>query len=96
MGVYVLVTVELLGLARRLAGRKEVQLELQQGATLRDVVAALASRFPSFLDQVIVPRTFDVISPYFFYLGGRLAATSLEAAVDAVEPLVLMSLEAGG
>ncbi len=91
-----LVTVELLGLARRLAGDRELALQLQEGATLRDVVAALASRYPQFLDQVIVPRTYDVVSPYFFNIGGRLAATSLEDAVDASEPLVLMSLEAGG
>lgn len=38
------VAVELSGLARRLSGEKEVAVELSNGATLRDVVVALAER----------------------------------------------------
>jgi len=95
-GGIVRVTVELLGLARRLAGQSEVQLQIPEGATFRDIVALLADRFPSLLGQVIVPETYDLISPYFFNIGGRLAASGLDATVDGHDPLVLMSLEAGG
>jgi hypothetical protein len=91
-----LVKIEFLGLARRLTGEKRAEVEVPNEATLRDVVRALAIRFPSLLGQVIVPQTFDLISPYFFNVGGRLAATTLEAPADNAEPLVLMSLEAGG
>jgi len=90
------VTVEFLGLARRLAGSSEAQIEVHERATLRDVVVVLAGRFPSLLGQIIVPQTHDLVSPYFFNIGGRLAATDLDAPVPEHEPVVLMFLEAGG
>lgn len=91
-----LVTVEFLGLARRLAGQNEVRLDIHDKATLRDVVAALGKLYPTMLHQVIAPETCDLISPYFFNVGGRLPATSLETPADQREPLILMCLEAGG
>ncbi len=96
MGVRLRVTVEFLGFARRLAGSSEAQLEVHEGATLRDIVVVLAGHFPSLLGHIIVPQTHDLVSPYFFNVGGRLAATSLDAPVPWHEPLVLMFLEAGG
>lgn len=96
MGAKVLVTVEFLGLPRRLSGQTEAQIEVREGATLRDVVVELARLFPSFIGQVITPQADNLISPYFFNVGGRLTATSLAQTVDPGEPLVLMFLEAGG
>lgn len=90
------ISVEFLGLARRLAGCKQTQLDIPMQASLRDAVRALAQQFPSFLGQIIDPQTHDLISPYFFSIGGRFVATDLDAPIDIGEPLVLMFLDAGG
>lgn len=79
-----------------MAGCEHTQLELCENASLRDVVRALAVQYPSFLGQIIDPQTYDLISPYFFCIGGRFVATDLDARVDIGEPLVLMFLDAGG
>jgi len=90
------ITVEFLGLARRLTGERQTEFQIHNSAALRDIVVLLAERFPSLLSQIIVPQTYDLISPYYFNVGGRFAATDLETSVDGNQPLILMCLEAGG
>jgi len=89
-------TVELFGLARRLSGEKEVMLEIKDDATLRDVVIALAERFPSFLGQLVVPGTYELVEPYFFNFDGRRVAKSLDERPEEEGRLLLMFVEAGG
>ena len=90
------VTVELFGLARRLSGEKEVRVEVGNGATLRDVVAALAARFPAFLGPLVVPDTHDMVEPYFFNYDGRRAARSLEEKPENNDRLLLLLMTLGG
>jgi hypothetical protein len=92
----VIISVEFLGLARRLAGCTQTQLDISDQASLRDAIRVLAQQFPSFVGRIIDPQTQDLISPYFFNVGGRFAATDLDAQVPIGEPLVLMCLDAGG
>jgi molybdopterin converting factor small subunit len=89
-------TVELFGLARRLSEEKEVTVEVSDGATLRDVVAALAARFPAFLGPLVVPGTYDLVEPYFFNYDGRRAARSLEERPKENDRLLLFFVTLGG
>jgi len=89
-------TVELFGLARHLSKEKEVIVEVSDDATLRDVVAALAERFPSFLGPLVVPETYDLVEPYFFNIDGRRVARSLDIKPKEDEHLLLMFVTAGG
>jgi molybdopterin converting factor small subunit len=89
-------TVEFFGLPRRLSGIKETIVQVERGATLRDVVAALAARFPAFLGALIDPDTHDLKEPYFFNIDARFVPRNLEYTPQEGERLLLLFLEAGG
>ena len=89
-------TVELFGLARRLAGEKEVVVEVNDGATLRDVVIALAKKFPAFLGELVVPETYDLKAPYVFNIEGRRVVRNLEEKPKEDERLLLIFVTVGG
>jgi molybdopterin converting factor small subunit len=89
-------TVEMFGLARRLSGEREVAIEIDSGATLRDVVVALTKRFPAFLGPLVVPETYELVEPYFFNYGGRRTARSLDEKPTEGDRLLLFFVTLGG
>ena len=89
-------TVEFLGLSRRLAQTKECLVELEDRATFRGVLRHLASRFPALVGPIIVPSTFDLESSYMVNVDGRRAVTDLDAQPDDGQRLIFMFMEAGG
>ncbi len=89
-------TVEFLGLARRLAQTKESLIEVNDQATLRDVLRYLAECYPALVGPVIVPQTYDLTSSYLVNLDGRRAAESLDRCLQDGQRLILMFMEAGG
>jgi len=89
-------TVEFLGLSRRLAQVKEVELELDELSTCRDVLKHLADRFPALLGQVIVPDTFALVPSHIINIDGRRAVTDIDARVEDGQRLIFMFAEAGG
>jgi len=64
------VTVELTGPARIQAGRKQVSITMQDDATWRDVVAALARALPA-LEGNAITEDYDLVWPYLLNVGGR-------------------------
>ena len=88
--------VEFLGLARELAGTKEGLLELEQGATWRDVVRHLAAQYPALVGIVIIPDHMDLAPSYMFNVGGRAMVRDLDMPAQTEERLLLMFAEAGG
>nr|MBC7245694.1 MoaD/ThiS family protein [Chloroflexota bacterium] len=89
-------TVEFFGLPRRLSGVKETTVQVPAGATLRDVVKALAAKFPAFLGDLIDPNSYELESPYFFNVNARHVPRSLEYQPKEGERLLLLFVEAGG
>jgi len=89
-------TVEFFGLPRRLSGAKEATAEVPPGATLREVVHALAAQFPAFLGDLIDPQTYELREPYFFNIDARHVAKTLDYEPKAGERLLLLFVEAGG
>ena len=89
-------TVEFLGLSRRLAQVKATELELDEPSTCRFVLQRLASQFPALLGQVIVPDTFDLVSSHIINIDGRRAVTDVDARVEDGQRLIFMFAEAGG
>jgi hypothetical protein len=89
-------TVEFYGLPRRLSGVKETTVGVEHGASLRTVVAALAERFPTFLNGLIDPQTYDLEAPYFFNIDARFVPPNLEHVPEEGQRLLLLFLEAGG
>lgn len=89
-------TVEFLGLSRRLAQTKESLVEINDQATLRSVIRHLAGRFPALVGPVIVPDTFDLSPAYMLNINGRHVANDLDVPAKDNQRLLLMFLEAGG
>lgn len=89
-------TVELFGLARRLTKAKEVQVEVKQESTLRDIVVALRQRFPELVGPIIEPDTNELIMPYLFSIGGRQMVQSLDFKPREGDEILLMFVAAGG
>ena len=90
------ITIELLGIARRLAGTKQMSIELTEEATHRDVLRRLADLFPAFIGIVINPQTFELMPAFMFNLNGRRAISDFSTPVVSGERLVLMFVESGG
>ncbi len=90
------VTVEMFGYARRLAGNREVVLELDKEGTIRDVVIALGKRYPSLVGSIIEPGTHELVSPFFLNVDGRRVVNDFEAIPRDGERLILFFVDAGG
>lgn len=89
-------TVEMLGLSRRLTQTKESLVEMDDQATFRDVLAQLATRFPALVGPVIVPDTYDIVSSHMINVDGRSVVTDLDSHPQDGQRLILMFVEAGG
>lgn len=89
-------TVEMLGLSRRLAQTKESLVEIDDQATFRDVLGQLARRFPALVGPVIVPATFDIVPSHMINVNGRNVVTDLDTHPQDGQRLILMFVEAGG
>jgi len=89
-------TVEFLGLSRRLAQAKECLVIMDDQASFRAVLRHLASRFPALVGPVILPDTFDLASSYMINVGGRHVVKDLDAPTEDNQQLLLMFMEAGG
>ncbi|MBM3187725.1 MAG: MoaD/ThiS family protein [Chloroflexi bacterium] len=89
-------TVEFLGLSRRLAQAKEALVTTHDRATFRDLLRILAERHPALLGPVIVPDSYDLVSAYMLNINGRRAVTDLDTPAHDGQRILLMFVEAGG
>jgi molybdopterin converting factor small subunit len=88
--------IELFGTARRLAQTKELELEVAESATFRDVIAALARQIPAFLGHIITPDARNLVEPYFFNVDARKVVRDLDGTPEEGKPLLLLFVDAGG
>lgn len=79
------VTVDLIGAARIVAGRREVPLTLADRATWRDAIAALGRAAPGLVDEVITKDKRDLVGAYAVNLGGRTFVRDLDEEVQPPE-----------
>jgi hypothetical protein len=87
------VTVELTGPARIQAGRKEVSITVEDGATWRDVMAALAQALPMLVGKAITEDRRNLIGPYLLNLGGRRTIRDFDEEAQVKEGDFLSLLE---
>jgi len=90
------VVVELFGLARYLVRRKEIRLDLPEDATLRDVVARLASQTKELIGQVIDGKRMELIEPYSLNINGQYVARDLSMKVNEDDRILLLFTAVGG
>ncbi len=89
-------TVEFLGLSRRLTHTREVTLDPGDQTTFRDLLRMLASQFPALVGPVIVPHTFDIDPSHMLNIDGRHPVGDLDTTPQDGQRLIFMFVEAGG
>jgi molybdopterin converting factor small subunit len=89
---------EFLGLSRLAAGAKEIDLELEEGTTLRDIVRLLASRYPKMIGNVIQPDGETLQHPNILNLNAKrmVQASQMDESPSDGDRIILMSVSAGG
>ena len=92
------VQIELLGLSRLVTGHKEVSLNVEQGATFRDIVRILADQYPQLIGNVIRPDRATLQEPNIFNLNARrmVQAGQMDQSPGENDRIILMSMSAGG
>jgi molybdopterin converting factor small subunit len=89
---------ELLGLSRLAAGTKEVTLDLEEGASFREVVRELASRYPAMIGNVVKPDMETLQAPNIFSQNAKrlIQASQMDESPNDGDRIILMSISAGG
>ncbi|MCD6553875.1 MAG: hypothetical protein DRI52_03250 [Chloroflexi bacterium] len=90
------VVVEFYGTARQVTGQKEVTIELKEGGTFRDVVRALAARYPKLVGDVIQPGGEELQMPNMFNVNARRVVHDLDTQPQDGDRILLMFVTAGG
>ena len=90
--------VELLGISRLAVGEKTISLHVPDGATFRDVVRALSTRYPALIGDVIHPDGETLQPPHIFNLNARRMIQEDQMGETLVDgdQITLMSILAGG
>jgi molybdopterin converting factor small subunit len=89
-------TVELFGVARLLANTTDVSLPLSPGATLSDVLEALARQLPVLVGRVIREDRRTLVDGYACNVNGLEFVRSTASAVHHGDSIVILSADAGG
>ncbi len=88
------VAIELIGLARRHAGQDAVSVSVQEGATWRDVIAAMGQVSPALVGNVVSEDGRTLLGSYVLNLGGTRSIYDLdaEATLEAAARLSLLDV----
>ena len=92
------VNLEFFGLSRLAVGKKEISLDLEEGATFRDVVRKLAAMYPNLIGDVIKPDGESLQHPNIFNLNAKrmIRADQMDERPNDGDRIILMSMSAGG
>jgi len=93
-----LIHVELFGISRLTIGTKAVSLNVPDGATFRDVVRALSTKYPALIGDVIHPDGETLHPPHIFNLNTRrmIQEHQMSERLNDGDQITLMSILAGG
>ena len=83
---------------RKLAGTKELSLELEEGTTFRDIVSLLSVKYPDMIGNVINPDGETLHPPNIFNLNAKrmIQPNQMGECPSDGDRIVLMSISAGG
>jgi molybdopterin-guanine dinucleotide biosynthesis protein A/molybdopterin converting factor small subunit len=89
-------TVELFGVARLTAQTTQVSLELPSGATLSQVVEALAEALPVLVGRVISPDRNSLVNGHACNVNGLQFVRTSAAPINEGDSILILSADAGG
>ena len=88
--------VEMFGLPYEIAGRREVEVKLEDGANLGDIIAALRREIPALEGSVIREGEDRLIERYVFNINGRFYFDDDELKLKDNDRLRLLTLATAG
>ena len=89
-------SVELFGMSNEVAGLRSVEVELDDGASLEDVVAALRRKMPALEGSVIRPGEDRLTAHYTFNVNGRFHVDDYTVEIKPTDHVVLLTFALGG
>jgi len=92
------IRIEFSGIAKDLAGRNDLALDVPQETTYREIVKQLANRYPNMLNLLIAPDGENFLSSVMFVVDGDLAnpVMLMDESPSDGECIHLMSVITGG
>ena len=90
------VIIELYGIPRQLTKLREIEVEVEPEASLRDVVVRLGEKAPPLVGSVIAESGDRLLDPYSLNIDGRLFVQDLEMKPKDGDRIVLLSPAIGG
>jgi molybdopterin converting factor small subunit len=92
------VHVEFLGTFRLATGTKEITLEMDQGATFRDLVRAVAYRYPPLTEGMIHAEDYTLEESNAINLNGQrmILEHEMDEPLTDGDQITLMAILAGG
>jgi molybdopterin converting factor small subunit len=92
------IQVEFLGVSRLETGVKEIALDVEKGATFRDVVRVLGTRYPALIGNVIQPDGETLQAPNILNHNAKrmVQASQMDSGPSDGDRIILMSMSAGG
>lgn len=89
---------EFLGLSRFATGVKEIALDLEEGATFRDIVRLVGTRYPKMVGNVIQPDGETLQAPNIFNRNAKrmIQPSEMDDSPTDGDRIILMSISAGG
>lgn len=88
--------VELFGLSKEITELSEVEVELNDGASLRDIIAALRRKMPTLEGRVIRAGEDRLTEYYAFNVNGRFYFEDINLQLQNDDRVALLSLATGG
>jgi ThiS family len=89
-------SVELVGLPNKLAEMRRVEVDLDSGATLAELVAALRQARPELEGSIIRPEQDKLAGHYTFNVNGRFHVDEYDVTVQPNDRILVVILAMGG
>jgi hypothetical protein len=92
------VDIELLGIPRLITGVKVLRLDVEKGATFRDIVRVLGDTYPALIGDVIQPDGETLYPPHILNLNGQrmVQEGQMGESPNDGDQITLMAILAGG
>jgi len=84
------------GLPRDITRLQQVEIELEDGARLRDLIVALRREIPTLEGRIILTDEERLTAYYAFNINGRFYSDDVEIQLQEGDYIALISLATGG
>ncbi|MBN1487779.1 MAG: MoaD/ThiS family protein [Anaerolineae bacterium] len=92
------ILIEFNGIPRILAGERQLQLQLEEGVTFREIIRLLGKRYPKMIGQVVHPDGETLYSSQMMNLNGEhmVQPEQMGDSPKHGDRIIMMSILAGG